>query len=91
MRVFIQERDRRGIDYYEPAVFCEEHGKAEVDRIGMRWPEPWECCSSGWDRAGKLKTVVTVKKDDVTSKCQICDKDELDAVFQKTLAMLESI
>jgi hypothetical protein len=91
MRVFIEERDRSGWTLYDPLVLCEEHGRKELDRMGVRWPEPWECCASSWDRAGKVKTLVAVKKDDNSTRCQVCCKDELDAEFQKTLAMLEAL
>jgi hypothetical protein len=92
MRVVIEERDAKGgTTLYEPAVFCEYHGAREAERMGVRMPASWECCSSSWDHAHRVKTIVTVRKDDVTSKCQVCDAAELDEVFQRTLQMLESI
>jgi hypothetical protein len=91
MRILIEELDARGgTTLYEPAVFCEAHGREEADRMGVRVPEPWQCCESSWDHAHRVLTRVTVLKDD-TRRCQVCCKDELDAEFQKTLAMLEAL
>ena len=88
MHVLIEERDSRGDAVFEPQVFCEAHGREEVKKVGLRWPESWECCSSLWDRAHQSKTVVTLVNDE-GRRCQTCFASELDAEFQKRLAMLE--
>jgi hypothetical protein len=75
---------------FEPQVFCEAHGREEIAKIGVRWPESWECCSSLWDRNHTSKTVVTVVSDE-GRRCQTCYAAEIDAEFQKTLAMLEAL
>lgn len=92
MQIIIEERDARaGTTLYEPVVFCEKHGRQEAERMGMRIPESWECCSSSWDHAHHVKTIVRIVKDDTKSRCQTCFEKEDDEAFQKTLAMLEGL